>query len=64
MKIQLLPETNDTLLRIVPLAAMALNLFHLFNPSNILTSFWTPKLIFHEVNFQYYWGRVNTHLQI
>ena len=63
MKIQLLAETNDTLLRIVPVAAMALTLFYLFNPSNVLSPFWTPKLIFREVNFQYYWGRVKSHLR-
>ena len=64
MKFQLLAETNDTLLRIVPVAAMALTLFHLFNPTNVLSPFWTPKLIFREVNFQYYWGRVKSHLPI
>ena len=47
----------------VPVAAMALTLFHFFNPSNVLSPFWTPKLIFREVNFQYYWGRVKSHLR-
>ena len=47
----------------VPVAAMALTLFHFFNPSNVLSPFWTPKPIFREVNFQYYWGRVKSHLQ-
>ena len=42
---------------------MALTLFHFFNPSNVLSPFWTPKLIFREVNFQYYWGRVKSHLR-
>ena len=42
---------------------MALTLFHFFNPSNVLSPFWPPKLIFREVNFQYYWGRVKSHLQ-
>ena len=47
----------------VPVAATALTLFHFFNPSNVLSPFWTPKLIFCEVNFQYYWGRVKSHLR-
>ena len=63
MKIQLLRGTNDTLREKVPVAAMALTLFHFFNPSNVLSPFWTPKLIFREVNFQYYWGRVKSHLR-
>ena len=42
---------------------MALTLFHFFNPSNVLSPFWTPKLIFPEVNFQNYWGRVKSHLR-
>ena len=46
-----------------PVAAMAFTLFHFFNPSNVLSPFWTPKLIFREVNFQYYWGRVKSHLR-
>ena len=63
MKIQLLAETNDTLLRIVPVAGMALTLLYVLNPSNVLSPFWTPKLIFREVIFQYYWGRVKSHLR-
>ena len=47
----------------VPVAAMALTLFPFFNPSNVLSPFWTPKLIFREVNFQYYWGRVKSNLR-
>ena len=47
----------------VPVAAMVLTLFHFVNPSNVLSPVWTPKLIFREVNFQYYWGRVKSHLQ-
>ena len=44
-------------------AATALTLFHLFHPSNVLRPFRTLKLIFREVNCQYYWGRVKSHLE-
>ena len=60
---QILAKTNDALLRKVPVAATALTLFHVCNPSNVLGPFWTPKIIFREVNFEYYWGRVKSHLQ-
>ena len=63
MKMQLLAGTNDTVLRKVPVVLTALTLFYFCNPSNVLAPFWTPKLIFREVNFEYYWGPVKIHLQ-
>ena len=50
------------MLEIVPVAAMALTCFNFFNPSNVLSPIWTPKLIFREVNLQYYWGRMKIHI--
>ena len=63
MKIQLLRWTSDHLEKKVPVAATAWTLFYFCNPSNVLSPLWTPKLIFREVNSQYYWGPVKSHLQ-
>ena len=63
MKIQLLRWTSDHLEKKVPVAAAAWTLFYFCNPSNVLSPLWTPKLIFREVNSQYYWGPVKSHLQ-
>ena len=46
----------------VPVAVVALTRFNFFNPSNVLGSIWTQKLILREVNFEYYVGRVKIHL--
>ena len=54
--------TKDHKLEKVPVAGVALTLFNFFNPSNVLASIWTPKLIFRKVNIKYYWGRVKIHL--
>ena len=63
MKIQLLRWTSDHLEKKVPVAAAAWTLFYFCNPSNVLSPLWTPKLIFREVNSQYYWGPLKSHLQ-
>ena len=50
------------MLQKVPVAAVALTRFNFCNPSNVLGLIWTQKLIFRDLNCQYYWGRVKIHL--
>ena len=64
MKLKLLRWTSDQLRRKVPVAATAWTICYFWRASNVLGPIWPQSIIFREVNSQYYWGRVKSHLPI